>query len=221
MPLPHLTVLDDTAAILAEHIKLYVPSELTASDRVKSCLSSLPVIEERVREAATRDALQELRHHLCTQIYLNKWRVKNVSGQRTSTHVRSLQHHIDIKVHDAKSHYRRSRKMLLHLRGPGLWERALKELKDEDVRALNERTLSEREQLQREHRIRTGTQYDKDAHAGVILAGLLGEGKRKLSWIWMSAVGEEDSPEMIDGTSFLTFKLSFIYLFASTLCRVG
>lgn len=58
------TVLDDTAAILAERMKLYVPSELSASDRAKSCVSGLPEIEERVREAAARDTLQELRCYL-------------------------------------------------------------------------------------------------------------------------------------------------------------
>lgn len=196
------TVLDDATDILAERIRLYVPSELaTNSLRTGACVSGLAELEERLREAAARDALHQLRQSLRTRTYLNKWRVKNISGQRMSTRARSLQHRIDIKVHEAKSRYRHARKALLALRGPGAWELVLKDLKEDDVRALNERSLTEHEKAQREHRIKTGTQWDEDAHGGVLVQGTSGESRKKLSWIWLSASGDENSPEMLEGKS--------------------
>ncbi|KZP05467.1 hypothetical protein FIBSPDRAFT_699250, partial [Athelia psychrophila] len=167
-------------------------------DRDRACIKGLADVEARVRQALACDNLHDLRHHLLTRTYLNKWRVKNVSGQRTSTRARSLQHSIDMKVADAKTRYRRSQKALFALRGNGPWESFLKELNDNDIRGLNERLMTENKRAQREHRIRTGTQVDHDALGGVPLTGTLGEGKRTLSWIWVTFKGDEKSPEMIE-----------------------
>ncbi|KAF7980030.1 hypothetical protein HWV62_40156 [Athelia sp. TMB] len=186
------TVLDDATDVLPERVRLYLPSELSSgSHRNKACTNGLADIEERLREASARDKLGHLQQNLRTRTYLNKWRVKNISGQRMSTRARSLQHRNDMKVHEAKSQYRHARKALLALRGPGPWEKRLRELKDEDVRALNERTLTEHEKLQREHRIKTGGQFDEDAYDGVIVEGTSGESRRTLSWIWMSTQGDD------------------------------
>ena len=194
------SVLDDNLDILAERIKLYLPSELSAgSHRNRACTTGLAGVEERLREAAARDGLSQLRRSLRTRTFLNKWRVQNVSGQRMSTRARSLQHRVDIKVHESKSRYRHARQALLALRGPGTWTNVLKELKDDDVRALNERALTEREKAQREHRIKTGKPLDDDSYEGVVVKGTSGESRRKLSWIWMSQAEDEDSPSMVEG----------------------
>lgn len=201
------SVLDDVQDIHAERIRLYLPSELSGgSHRDRACTNGLPAVEERLREAAARDSLNQLRRILRTRTYLNKWRVHNVNGQRMSTRARSLQHRVDIKVHEAKSRYRHARKALLALRGPGLWEKTLKELRDDDVRALNERTLTDYEKAQREHRIKTGKPWDEDAYEGVVVKGTSGESRRKLSWIWMSISEDENSPDMIDGTCSRVFQ---------------
>ncbi|KAF7983602.1 hypothetical protein HWV62_20507 [Athelia sp. TMB] len=193
------TVLDDNLDILTERIKLYLPSELSAgSHRDRACTTGLAGVEERLREAAARDGLSQLRRSLRTRTYLNKWRVKNLSGQRMSTRARSLQHRVDIKVHEGKSRYRHARLALLALRGPGTWTNVLKELKDDDVRALNERALTEREKAQREHRIKTGKPLEDDVYEAVVVDGTSGESRRKLSWIWMSQAEDEDSPSMVE-----------------------
>ncbi|KAF7973147.1 hypothetical protein HWV62_15919 [Athelia sp. TMB] len=193
------TVLDDATDILAERIRLYTPSELSGgSHRDKACITGLTETEELLREATCSDELEQLRRNLLTRTYLNKWRVKNISGQRMSTRARTLQHRIDLKVHQGKSKYRHCRKGLLALRGPGAWETKLRELKDDDVRAMNERALTDHEKAQREHRIKTGKQFDEDACDGVPLEGTSGESRKKLSWIWMTAGGDNNSPEMIE-----------------------
>ncbi|KAF7969254.1 hypothetical protein HWV62_27842 [Athelia sp. TMB] len=197
--LPDPTVLDDAPHARAEDIRLYFPSDLnTGTIRDRACINGIPDVEARARQALAYDNLHDLRRHLLTRTFLNKWRVKNVSGQRTSTRARSLQHTIDMKVHDAKIRYRRSRSALFALRGSGHWESILKELKDDDVRGLNERLMTEREKAERERRIATGKPTDQDTLEGVPVEGTLGDGKRTLSWIWILYSGEDNSPEMIE-----------------------
>jgi hypothetical protein len=152
-----------------------------------------------VRHADASEALDDLRRYLRTQTYLNKWRVKNISGQHKLTRTRALQHRVDVKVHAAKTRYRHSCRALLILEGHGHWEETLKELRDEDVRALNERTLTEHEKEEREYRIATGKGTADDLREGVVVTGALGEGKRSLSWIWITVSGADDSPEMHEG----------------------
>lgn len=199
--LPDPTVLDDAPGARAETIRLYFPSDLAEGrDRDRACINGLAEVEARIRQALACDNLHDLRQHLLTRTFLNKWRVKNVSGQRTGTRARSLQHVIDMKVADAKTRYRRSRAALLALRGKGSWETHLQELQDDDVRGLNERLMTEREKIQREQRITSGNQVDHDALNGVPVEGTLGDGKRSLSWIWIQFQGaDENSPEMVEG----------------------
>lgn len=192
-------VLNDSADVLAEHVRLYLPSELSSSDRDRACIRGICDVEARVRHADTSEALDDLRRYLRTRTYLNKWRVKNISGQHRLTRTRALQHRVDVNVHTAKTRYRRSRKALLTLQGHGQWEETLKELHDEDVRALNERTLTQHEKDEREHRIATGHGTADDSREGVVVTGALGEGKRTLSWIWLTVNGADSSPEMHEG----------------------
>lgn len=193
------SVLDDSAEALVEGIRLHFPSELPSADRDQACANGFADIEARVRLADTSEALDDLRRHLRTRTYLNKWRGKNVSGQHRGTRARAVQHRIDVKVHAAKTRYRHSRKALFALQGAGTWELTLQLLRDEDVRALNERELTDREKEERDFRICHGHYSADDSREGVVVQGALGEGRRKLSWIWMTVSGEENSAEMHEG----------------------
>ncbi|KAF7975075.1 hypothetical protein HWV62_10461 [Athelia sp. TMB] len=179
--LPDPTVLDDAPGTRAETIRLYFPSDLAEGrDRDRACISGLTDVESRICQALACNNLHDLRQHLLTRTFLNKWRVKNVSGQRTGTRARSLQHTIDMKVADAKTRYRRSSAALLALRGKGSWETHLQELQDDDVRGLNEHLMTEHEKIQREQRIAAGKQVDHNALDGVPVEGTLGDGKHKM-----------------------------------------
>lgn len=204
------SVLDDAADSKAEDVNLFMPSELSSADRLHACVDGTCSVEARVREAATYEALDDLRRCLRTRTYLNKWRVRNISGQRMSTRARSIQHTIQLKVLDAKVRYRHSRHALLVLQGGGPWEKILQPLRDEDIRALNERVMTDLEKAQREHRIRTGTAYDEDADEGIAITGLRGDGQRTLSWIWYLVSNDENSQEMIEGKSFHSHHLANI-----------
>jgi hypothetical protein len=86
------------------------------------------------------------------------------------------------------------------LKGDGPWERELKVLEDSDVRALNERALTEEEAEQRQ----TVHDYEDVAEEGGVAAfGVvaLGEGRRTLSWIWYTATSEDPTEaELVEGT---------------------
>lgn len=201
--LPDPTVLDDSSDILAEAVSLYLPSQLSDRQRVLSCTSGISAAEGEIRLADASEALEDLRRHLRTRTYLNQWKVKNVSGQRPNTRARALQHQVDIKVHASKTQYRRARQALYALRGPGGWENDLKELRDSDVRALNEREMTAQEMHDRECARQRGVREDNDASDGVVMTGNVatGEGRRMLSWIWYSTGESEDenSPGMHEG----------------------
>jgi hypothetical protein len=77
-------------------------------------------------------------------------------------------------------------------------------LEDGDVRALNERELTEGEKEQSVFRMAQGNQTADDSREGIPIEGTLGDGRRKLSWIWLTVGTDENSPEMHDGT-FLFF----------------
>ncbi|KZP14615.1 hypothetical protein FIBSPDRAFT_979972 [Athelia psychrophila] len=195
LPMPE--VLDDGIDTLAEDTALYLPSDFIPSERARCCVVAVSSVEERLREAGSHKALHELRRTLFTRTYLNKWRVKNISGQHMSTRARSLQHTVQMRVLDAKVRYRCARKALRALRGPGPWEDFLQELKDDDVRVLNERLLTDQEKAEHEHRVSINTEQSDDVREGVVITGTLGEGKKTLSWISTSVPAGEDTPEMI------------------------
>lgn len=193
------SILDDSPDALAESVRLYLPSEMSIGERSRACASGICEVEARIRHADASEALEDLRRCLRTRTYLNKWRVKNISGQRKSTRARALQHSVDVKVHSAKTRYRHSRKALVALNGHGEWEQKLKELQDDDVRALNERTLTEHEKQQRQQRTMAGLRTADDTREGVVVEGALGEGHRKLSWIWLTVSNDENSADMHEG----------------------
>jgi hypothetical protein len=75
-------------------------------------------------------------------------------------------------------------------------------LEEADVRALNERALTEEERAQREavHDLRDVEEGGVSAY-GVVA---LGESRRTLSWIWYAAkAGEPTEQELVEGVHYL------------------
>lgn len=193
----------------AETICLLLPSDLDPSLRLKVCVPGLANIEDRVRFAEAKDALDGLRRHLRTRTLLNQAKIKHVTGQIPNTRARGIQDRFDIRVRQCRDRYRLSRSKLLALRGEGEWTSVLKELRDEDVRALNERERTQEETA--EHRrlaemaqLRGEADNDLDSDSyGVILEKVIssGESRRMLSWIWYSdcRVDVSDDVQMGEG----------------------
>ncbi|KAJ7474959.1 hypothetical protein FB451DRAFT_1397828 [Mycena latifolia] len=182
----------------AEAVRLFLPSDIADEKRrQKACAEGLPAVERELREAEAHEALEALRQGLCTQTMTNHFRLRNSTGQRALTRGQGVLRQINMKIHKAKLRYRYARNALSRLRRHGPWERELQILKDEDVRALNERALTAEEVAQHDavHDLR-----DVD-EGGIAAYGVvaLGESRRMLSWIWYVAnSGEPTEQELVE-----------------------
>lgn len=177
-----------------EDIPLYLPSDHHIQDyRANICDGNLIHIEDQLRETQANEALDELRRHLRTRTFANKYKIKNMVGQRANMRGRQWLATIDRRALTAAKKYRRARSALYSLRGEGEWVKALQELRDEDIRSFNERALTEHEQAQRAAVRRA---------AGMPVEGVFGldfqddlpicEGRRTMSWIWLAERGGDD-----------------------------
>ncbi|KIM87958.1 hypothetical protein PILCRDRAFT_44104, partial [Piloderma croceum F 1598] len=130
------------------------------------------------------------------------FKIKNVTGQKNNTRSRESQNRIDDKVKASQLQYCRACQAVMVLRGPGDWETALLVLNPGDVRALNERQLTEQEKVEeRQVRARSDTNMgttnedNEDDLADIRVVAKpaeIGEGARRPSWIWFQTSGHED-----------------------------
>ncbi|KAJ7475078.1 hypothetical protein B0H11DRAFT_2158575 [Mycena galericulata] len=209
-----LVLLTTNAKKEVESIKLFLPSALS-SERAweNACAPRVAGIEARLRFVEATDALEELRRSLRMRTVTNRFKVKNVTGQRANTRAQGIQHQVDVRIHAAKLRYRYSREAYARLVGSGTWEATLRVLNDEDVRALNERAMTQQERSE-EERLREGGLLNELEHGGVVAAGVVvtGEGHRTLSWIWYQGGSEmmgdtEHAKAAREGESFLFGKI--------------
>ncbi|KAJ7019525.1 hypothetical protein C8F04DRAFT_975501 [Mycena alexandri] len=167
-----------------EATRLFMPSDLSsAKARTEACAKGLPEVEARLRHGEAGEALDTLRHGLRTRTATKKFKVRNWSGQRALTRGQGILRHINIKIHASKLRYRYARQAVLKLKGHGEWEDRLRVLADEDIRALNERALTDEEKEERARLEAAGLVVEE---GGILSVGdvVTGETHRTLSWIW-------------------------------------
>ncbi|KAF8145909.1 hypothetical protein K438DRAFT_1629288, partial [Mycena galopus ATCC 62051] len=173
-----------------EATRLFMPSDIASAEkRVQACAAGLDGVEARLRQGEAADALAQLRQGLRTRTMTNRFKIRNWTGQRALTRGQGILRQINIKLHAAKLRYRYARQALLKLKGHGEWENRFQILTDDDVRALNERSLREEERAYDKHLGRLGA-ADGVAATGAVA---LGEGDRTLSWIWYATSVAEAS----------------------------
>ncbi|KAJ7446067.1 hypothetical protein FB451DRAFT_1188832 [Mycena latifolia] len=180
-----------------EATRLFMPSDLgTGTAREKACTKGLDGVEAQMRDAEAREALDQLRQGLQTRTATTKFKVRNWSGQRALTRGQGILQQINIKIHAAKLRYRYTRQALVKLKGHGDWEKHLKMLSDDDVRALNERSLTEEEKVEREQLEAVG---EVPEEGGISAMGnvISGETHRTLSWIWYAVPEKDDDDEKL------------------------
>lgn len=172
-----------------EEVPLFMPSSIDVQSRTTTCSASVFDIETQLRLAQTSDSLEDLRYHLRLRNYTNRFKIKNVTGQRPNTQARNLQKHIDDKVRASAIKYRGARAAYLKLKGPGEWEHLYRQLEEKDVRGLHESALTEREAEERrfvEQMSRSQDPDDPGTYGNTTGAENASEGRRTLSWIWYS-----------------------------------
>lgn len=192
--LAHESRSSSTTPVHIEDAKLFMPSELTSTQREEYCHEGIADTENRLRYAEAFDSLEDLRRQLRTRTYISRFKIKNVTGQKANTRARDKQSTIDASVKSSELRYCRARKALLALRGPGDWEETLKVLHPSDVRGLNERGLNDQEKEdERQVRVKAGLPADDFNDVRIISKPVaVGEGARRPSWLWYSSSTGED-----------------------------
>ncbi|KAJ7154944.1 hypothetical protein C8R43DRAFT_1126328 [Mycena crocata] len=175
---------DGNGEQLPECTRLFMPSEIANDElRGKACAIGLPRVEARMREGEATEALEGVRHGLRTRTMTNRYKLRNYTGQGAMTRGQGILRQINVRIHRTKLRYRYARAALLVVHGHGSWEESLKVLDDDDVRALNERSLTLEEKAQNEHWAELGGAVIEGGIARA--AGLAaGEGRHHVSWIW-------------------------------------
>ncbi len=186
MPAALPVLAEDPAARLdieqVEQVRLGLPSDITDTHRSKVCSTRLQEIEARLREAQCRDALQDLRNKLHSLAHLYKYKKTSVRHQGANTRAHaSLNKQEDRKLRAAER-YRRARRAKLALSGSGTWENELRPLLDDDIRHMSDDDPGLLSKKRKRDQGKPG----------------LGEGRKKVSWIWKGAdadghAGETDS----------------------------
>ncbi|KAF7967079.1 hypothetical protein HWV62_35917 [Athelia sp. TMB] len=175
----HGATLDSAHETPAYDISLHLPSSLPSHVRASTKLSEY---EFRLRTAQAHEALDELRRHLLLRTHMWKFKDKNLKGQRANTRAGTLATRVQSKVNVSASKYIRARNAIASLAqhiGAVGWDTQLKELLSDDVRAFTDET----EEAAMAHKPRKQREEQEKA---------LGEGKKKLSWIWkVSGVGAD------------------------------
>ncbi|KAJ7088015.1 hypothetical protein B0H15DRAFT_922918 [Mycena belliarum] len=182
-----------------ETTRLFMPSEIGNPDhRRRACAIGLSEIEARMREGETNEALEEVRQGLRSRTLTNRFRIKHYTGQGALTRGQGILRQINIKIHLAKLRYRYARAALVALWGHGVWEEKLKVLRDEDVRALNERALEAEEVARGEQLDELAETLGTTNYVSTAERLVSGEGSHTLSWIWytVETTGADDDPKL-------------------------
>ncbi|KAJ7164850.1 hypothetical protein C8R43DRAFT_1122730 [Mycena crocata] len=189
-------VFDGNGEQLPEATRLFMPSEiLRAEDREIACAPGLPQVEALMREGEAQEALEVVRQGLRSRTMTNRFKIKNHTGQGALTRGQGILRQINIKIHLAKIHYRYARAALAVLWKTGTWMESLKVLRDEDVRALNERTLVKEAQAGLDHLDDLAEAVATPAGVTVAEGLAAGETHHEVSWIWFTTQGKEDESD--------------------------
>lgn len=197
-----------------EKMPLYLPSSFPTPIRRRIGPDSVARIEERLRDGQAHEALASLRRHLRIRVVAYKYKSRHVASQRSFMRSRELETSIESKIATATSAYNRAREALLALRGPGEWEKVLQVLKREDIRGLNERTLTaEEKETYQKTRVLAGLTVEPEEGELDDLLNIptmrvnpsleIGEGRRMLSWIWYTVSNEELEGNTVHDSGFL------------------
>lgn len=163
----------------AEDIKLWLPSDLTGSDRVTGCTVGLPEMEVKLREAQCEDALTMVRTRLHAKRFLISFRNTHHVGQKQSTRSNRLIARMGDRVVAHAEKYRAARRALIQLKGAEL--SSFPELKATDL-TLQEEIASDNAAAEKLGRV--GSKNHRPLH--------MSTSRTTLSWIWTARGGPEE-----------------------------
>ncbi|KAJ7858228.1 hypothetical protein B0H14DRAFT_3085090 [Mycena olivaceomarginata] len=166
----------DIPAPRAEHIKLYMPSDLPAAARDAACVKNLPTMEAKMREAQCGAALTVVRGRLHAKRHLIMFRNENVTGQIKSMKARTLIGEVGDRVNLSAEKYRKGHKALTALKGSE-YAPHYRELRDSDIRLEGDNAESDAAAKKKLVMISAGRGARVPRNAP-------GQSKRTMSWLW-------------------------------------
>ncbi|KAL0576148.1 hypothetical protein V5O48_005839 [Marasmius crinis-equi] len=177
-----------------EKMTLLLPSTLTPTERSLIYPPELIEAEDQLRFGQCYDSLARLRLQLQARHVAYKDTSRLTPSQGLYTRTQTLRNQIEAKVKACSATYRESRKALLAIRGEGPWTNILKELRDDDIRGITERTLKrkEREDWEEAQEIAGVSEEAIDEVLNdrsvptleINPIHMIGQSKQHLSWIW-------------------------------------
>jgi hypothetical protein len=168
----------DATPVKPENIRLFLPSELTDSERATGCQEGLAEMEAKLREAQCNDALVKLRGRLHAKHHILYWKPSNVTGQIGATRSQTLIGQISDRITATATKYRDARRALRSLKGPD-YAPHLQELKDSDLTLDGDVKDDESAAKKRLAMISAGKGARLPRH-------MAGTSRTVMSWIWAS-----------------------------------
>ncbi|KAJ7144883.1 hypothetical protein C8R43DRAFT_891041 [Mycena crocata] len=177
----------DAPAPRAEHIKLYMPSDLLEAERASACLRNLPEMEAKLRSAQCGDALSLIRGRLHAKRHLISFRNENVTGQNNTTKAATLIGQVGDRVMLSAAKYRKARNALIALKGANHAPH-FRELADDDLRLDGDNGESDTAAKKKLAMISAGRGARAPRNAP-------GQSKRLMSWIWTTQASSGDEEQ--------------------------
>ncbi|KAJ6503466.1 hypothetical protein C8R47DRAFT_969052 [Mycena vitilis] len=176
----------DAAPIPMEKIQLYLPSELTESERRYGCQRGVAEMEAKLRLSQCGDALANVRRRLHAKRFLILFRDRNVTGQIRATKSRTLIDQVGERVMASSQKYTQARNALIRLNGDDTCPQ-FKALKPEDLTLDGHVEEDDAVAVKKLKMINAGKGKRTPRHTK-------GSSKKVMSWIW-TAQGATDSDE--------------------------
>lgn len=192
---------EDALAPNAEHVQLYLPSALPATERANGCRGNLPEMEAKLRESQCRDALSAIRVALHSKQHLISFRNANVTGQARLTRSRSIIDVIGLRVEGLVRKYTDARKALDVLKGedyaPHLRKLEKRDLRLEGEGEVGESAAAKSDRVAAKKLRNIGGRPARDGGS---------EKSTTLSWIWTAGGALDDREQDLHECECFYFK---------------
>ena len=135
---PHATqapfAIEDVRELPEDQV-LFLPHQLDMND-LDQCTAGLPEIEERLRDAQLRDALDKLRVQLHVKSRIMAFKDRNIRHQKYNLRARKQLDTNDAKIKVFTEKYRAAWLAKLALAGEGDWMKTWRKLENADIQTL-------------------------------------------------------------------------------------
>lgn len=202
----------------AKKVKLWLPSELSTTERTTGCMASLPSMEKELRKAECFETLDHIRDRLHAKKHLIDDRMRHATGQRKGTKSATIIGEVTERINLLADKYRHARLALWALGGEEAFGAVFQELKpehltldyeeEEDDDALRQMARAggdtgPRSRKKKKKKTRNEQRANADAP---------GDTRRVLSWIWFAGTDSSGGDDGLHGCKLMK---SYDYIIVS------